>query len=460
LTPFKYSYIGYAVINGTDLQIAGLGIGTSGNPQQGLNVTLGVSIGNEIKYFSTITNSSGMFALKVEGALAPNVTLQFSEANGKKGEIILINPNQDSIPLIQAAWNTTFEYASPYTLCSSYNTPSFANYELPSQISGIPVTYYPNGTLKVFVASTVSGKLYYNVTASSPNNAGTSGSAQSLQESKYAGYLTHGTHVILLDVGKLENFPPTLYELKLNLTSSNHQNSVEIPFNTESRAFSLSSQGIIDQLSAGTFATFFPIIFLYLGYGLLAKPKDQGALDFLLSRPVTRGSVFVSRYLGGVMTAIVSSALFVLSLSIPTIALLGVPVPALDALLLFMGLTSSLTAFYSIMVMIASLTKSSGKYLGIALFTFFFFLFIETLIATILLLKGINFVSYLPYLNYNLPLDTVTNAISSSSGTSQFYANVPLEIVGSILWIAVPTMIAYLAFTEYFKWRKLVSSSR
>ncbi|MBW9141908.1 MAG: hypothetical protein K1T65_09560, partial [Candidatus Aramenus sp.] len=77
----------------------------------------------------------------------------------------------------------------------------------------------------------------------------------------------------------------------------------------------------------------------------------------------------------------------------------------------------------------------------------------------ILLLHGINVESYLPYLDYNLPLDAVTNAISPSSSTS-FYANVPLEIVGSILWIAVPTLIAYLAFTEYFKWRKLVSSSR
>nr|MCL7344981.1 hypothetical protein [Candidatus Aramenus sulfurataquae] len=61
ITPDKYSYVGYADVNGTNLQIVGLGIGPSGNPQQGLNVTVGVIIGNEIKYFSTITNSSGMF---------------------------------------------------------------------------------------------------------------------------------------------------------------------------------------------------------------------------------------------------------------------------------------------------------------------------------------------------------------------------------------------------------------
>ncbi|MBW9141786.1 MAG: ABC transporter permease, partial [Candidatus Aramenus sp.] len=194
---------------------------------------------------------------------------------------------------------------------------------------------------------------------------------------KYAGYLTSGIHVVLLDVGKLKYSPLTLYELKLNLTSSNHPNSVEIRFKTESTASSLSSQGIISEVSTGTFVEFFPIVFLYLGYGLLAKPKEQGALDFLLSRPVTRGSVFMSRYLGGVMTAFVSSALFVLSLSIATIALIGIPLPAFDALLLIVGLTADLTAFYSIMIMIASLTKSSGKYLGISIFTFFFFLFIE-----------------------------------------------------------------------------------
>nr|MCL7344915.1 ABC transporter permease [Candidatus Aramenus sulfurataquae] len=435
-----------------------LGIGPSGNPQQGLNVTVGVIIGNEIKYFSTITNSSGMFTLKVEGALAPNVTLQFSEANGKKGEIVLFNPNQGPINLAHEAWNATFEYASPYTLSIGYNTQGFANYEFPSPITGIPVAYYPNGTLKVLVASTVPGKLYYNVTTLSSSNSGKSSSTQSLQGLKYAGYLTSGIHVVLLDVGKLKYSSLTLYELNLNLTSNNYQNSVKIPFNTESTASSLSSQGIVTQLSTGTFVTFFPIVFLYLGYRLLAKPKEQGALDFLLSRPITRGSVFMSRYLGGVLTAFVSSALFVLSLSIATIALIGVPLPAFDALLLIVGFTADLTVFYSIMVMIASLTKSSGKYLGIAIFTYFFSL-IETIIAQILLLNGINVESYLPYLDYNLPLAAVTNAISPSSGTS-FYANVPLEIVGSILWIAVPTLIAYLAFTEYFKWRKLVSSSR
>ncbi|MBW9142082.1 MAG: hypothetical protein K1T65_10460, partial [Candidatus Aramenus sp.] len=103
--------------------------------------------------------------------------------------------------MAQEAWNTTFEYVSPYTLCSSYNTPGFANCELPSQISGIPVAYYPNGTLKVFVASTVPGKLYYNVTALSSSNSGKRGSTQSLQGLKYAGYLTSGIHVVLLDVG-------------------------------------------------------------------------------------------------------------------------------------------------------------------------------------------------------------------------------------------------------------------
>jgi ABC-2 type transport system permease protein len=79
----------------------------------------------------------------------------------------------------------------------------------------------------------------------------------------------------------------------------------------------------VEALSAGIitgsqglqlFAEFFPILFIYLAYVLLAKPKSTGALEFVLARPVTRWDIYLVRWLAGILTVIVAVGLFVLSL--------------------------------------------------------------------------------------------------------------------------------------------------
>lgn len=95
----------------------------------------------------------------------------------------------------------------------------------------------------------------------------------------------------------------------------------------------------------GLFSQFFPIVVLYLAYTLVAKPKGMGALEFLIARPVTRLEIYVTRFLAGVLTAPVSTGVFLIALNSSIFLLTGYSIEASNMLILFLGIAGSLIAF-------------------------------------------------------------------------------------------------------------------
>ncbi|QGA53907.1 ABC transporter permease subunit [Sulfolobus sp. E5-1-F] len=209
----------------------------------------------------------------------------------------------------------------------------------------------------------------------------------------------------------------------------------------------------------GIFAIVFPIIMLYLAYVLFSKPRDTGALKFILARPITRRELYINRYLGGVITAVLSS--FLLSfLSYITLSVLllssGVSLPINIPLLTFAYVTAELIAFFSLVYMLPSFIKSGGTMLGISIFLFLFFEVGINIIAEVMALTTHNIsgiTNILWEIYYFSPLGVQSYGsyyLERQYGLTSTISTVhlPLVILSTILWIIVPFIVGLIKFNK------------
>lgn len=215
----------------------------------------------------------------------------------------------------------------------------------------------------------------------------------------------------------------------------------------------------IMMVEISSFSFIFPAVMLYLAYILFAKPRDAGALKFILARPITRKELYINRYLGGVLTAIVSSLLLAF-LIYATLSILlsssGVLLPIDVPLILFVSTSGALIGFFSLVYMLPSFIRSGGIVLGISIFFFLFFqIGLSTIAEIIAYITGhiselSNILNEIYYLNplgaeafgtYYLEVQYgITSTVSS--------IHLPLVILSSIAWIVVPFIIGLIKFNK------------
>ncbi|AFL66351.1 ABC transporter permease [Desulfurococcus amylolyticus] len=137
------------------------------------------------------------------------------------------------------------------------------------------------------------------------------------------------------------------------------------------------ARGVITNYIGSTglslFALLFPVVMLYLGYVLIAKPKSQGALEFILARPITRTDLYMTRYIAGILVALTAPLLFVTALYTGVYVVMGVLLSPQDMLLFYLGIAGSLVAFYTLCYYIAVEFKGTS-YLALAITLYLFFL--------------------------------------------------------------------------------------
>lgn len=204
-------------------------------------------------------------------------------------------------------------------------------------------------------------------------------------------------------------------------------------------------QGLINNVGLSLFTQFFPIIFLYLAYILISKPRSTGALEFIIARPITRWDLYLTRFLAGVLTIIVSSALFIIANNIANYVLLGVSLDLYANTVLFLGLIAGLTSFYSLCYMVASSIRS-GLYLAISIILYLLFsMFWGLLILIYSFTIGGGLARYsenlylLSYLNPLSPAHTYAPYfVSKHYNISPLPADVIGELVNPVLAIVVP----------------------
>ncbi|MCY0867823.1 MAG: ABC transporter permease subunit [Desulfurococcus sp.] len=205
----------------------------------------------------------------------------------------------------------------------------------------------------------------------------------------------------------------------------------------------------IMQAGISLFSSFFPVIMLYLAYTSIAKPKSQGALEFILARPVTRTDVYITRYTAGVLVALVAPALLVASLYIGIRVLLHITLSSSDLLLIYTGLAASLVAFYTL-VYYAAVELKGSLYLATAIGLYVFFLVVIKIIGVITSITVFHATTLeeftriqllFSYFNPLQLLDLITAPITYKSVVYEGMVNVVREVVK-------PEYIA-LAFTAW-----------
>lgn len=220
----------------------------------------------------------------------------------------------------------------------------------------------------------------------------------------------------------------------------------------------------------GLFALFFPVVVLYLIYVYVAKPRSQGALEFVLARPITRLELFATRYTAGVLVVLVATGLFYIALSAAIYFLTGVSTSPTGTLLLFAGLASSLIAFYSLCYLLASLT-SGTRYIVASVLAYVLFAMLWSLVAlalTLITTGGFttNFfeqyvrVQYISYYFNPLRIMDFTQyyfmvnefgEYSLIPGIDQVISEVvyPWAVaLSTIAWIIIPVVLAWLKFKK------------
>ncbi|MEM1918696.1 MAG: ABC transporter permease subunit [Desulfurococcaceae archaeon] len=133
----------------------------------------------------------------------------------------------------------------------------------------------------------------------------------------------------------------------------------------------------------GLYYVFFPILFLYIAYIFIAKPRTTGSLEFLLARPITRKDIYINRFIAGVMLAFTTTGLFLLSLNIASRILIGYSLDTYGFTIVYLGLTASLVSMYSLFYFISTSLRG-GMYLGVSIFIYLILYMFWSLIIMII----------------------------------------------------------------------------
>ena len=219
---------------------------------------------------------------------------------------------------------------------------------------------------------------------------------------------------------------------------------------------------------ADVFTRFFPILMLYLAYVYIAKPRSQGALEFVLARPVTRLELYLTRLFAGILVVVVASALFYL-VAIATIAtIMGIVFESYTYIMMYLGIAVSLMAFYSLCYALSAALKG-GRYLAVSIFVYIFFTVIIQIIISIVAIfvvkPGPNFVENITKLSYQMAYFSPLGFNEFSKYfTMKYYetkygvgftppgvediANPVLVGVSAIAWIVIPALLGWLVFRK------------
>lgn len=224
------------------------------------------------------------------------------------------------------------------------------------------------------------------------------------------------------------------------------------------------SQETIASLVFTVFAEFFglliPILATLSAYYYFGKDKASGVLESVITRPVTKGRIILSRYVANVSSMIIAFAVGTAVFDIFLFHATGTNLSLTYAGSLIWTYFVEITAFTGLIYLVSQYARSQGAILGAAIGLFVIYGFLWTGIITPLLLQyvfhavsGTNYYSQLTvYLNTINPSGysslmvsfiSPTGSFGSITNASQFGINrISLTVVG-LLWFLVPILLAF-----------------
>jgi ABC-2 type transport system permease protein len=269
----------------------------------------------------------------------------------------------------------------------------------------------------------------------------------------------------------LRRAPAYYFVLYSRGNTSREYTVLKVPVNTvqSGLAARMIYMQLISSVGLGLFTAFFPIIVLYLVYVYIAKPRSQGALEFILARPITRFELYTVRFTAGVLVVAVATSLFYIALMTSINLLTGVSPSIQGGLILYGGLVLSLIAFYSFCYLLGSLTSGSryivASVLSYVLFSVLWSLIIHLIVYFIYRGVGVNILTEITRIQYTLnyfnPLriqdymqyyfmiqEVGEYSILPTGDVLKEVVNPWLVATSTIAWIIMPFVLGWLKFRK------------
>ncbi len=237
--------------------------------------------------------------------------------------------------------------------------------------------------------------------------------------------------------------------------------------NTDTFYSSVSSAAVLQALLQVPYEFLIPIIGIFSAYFYYGKDKTSGVLESVITRPVTKGRLFMSRYMGSAVTFFLA---LVIAISLSDFVLLHYTGSLMSWTAFFsivLGYTIEAIAFSGIMYILAQFVKSQGALLGIGIGLFFLLVFIWGVIVDVILyLLHINVATSAGY-STSITLGAITPTFYPSMITSYvtgYYPptfglttntsihlftasslgiNIFSVVAVGIIWILVPSLISF-----------------
>jgi ABC-2 type transport system permease protein len=194
--------------------------------------------------------------------------------------------------------------------------------------------------------------------------------------------------------------------------------------------------------SSSLFQSFFPIIMIYLVYALYSKLIDSGAIEFIISRPLTRASFYLTRLTSGLLTGVTTGIIFSLVVG-GTFSILIHYFPGFVVTMLIIELISILSFYYILSFMLSNFIKSATATLGISIALFFIIRIVEGILPIFLPTNVSNILGY--YVNPT-SICSVATYLSTHLTLAGAPFNLGISIVAQLAWLIGLSLLGYLKF--------------
>ena len=451
-----YNFSLYAV-NGYGQPVTGLDLNTNVSL---LNYTINVkSVQSSVvsmANFTEKTNGQGFSYFSIGGNSSVNLVQLNYHAAYKNG----LGAYQRTAELFINNNTVTF---APNTISASYKilknstnvlyTMKVANPS--SQYLANEFVYYaaPNGTPSPTL------NVYYHV-----GNGTSSSSLPPASISNFTLYksISGSDHYVLtLPLTKTAN----LKQVSVALTNST---GTILGGNTDAFYSSVSTAAVLQALLQVPYEFLIPIIGIFSAYFYYGKDKTSGVLESVITRPVTKGRLFMSRYVGSAVTFLLALLIAIFLSDYVLLHYTGSLMSWTSFFGIVFGYTIEAIAFSGIMYILAQFVKSQGALLGIGIGLFFLLVFVwGVIVDAILYLLHTNVATSAGY-SLSITLGAIsptfypsmitsyvtgyyppTFGITSSSTAPLFSASslgitLTSVVAVGIVWILIPSLISFL----------------
>ena len=190
-----------------------------------------------------------------------------------------------------------------------------------------------------------------------------------------------------------------------------------------------------------------PIVGLLAAFSAYSAQRVSGVLDSVLTRPVSRRGLAVSRYVSVLISLAAASVVTMLVMAAMCLVWIGIAITPLNLFALVLGVFVEAAAFAGIVFVLSRVFRSYAKILGVAFVVYILTTFIPLLFrvpgSAMAVYNVVNPARYVAYAQSYVANVNVAGALSSGEALAHFNPasiglTLPVLFAVAALWIVLP----------------------